>query len=234
MKLKADYHTHTVYSHGKGSVEDNIKAAVERGLETVGIADHCTANFMYGIKRANLDKYIAEIDSAKRRYEGRIEIKTGIELNLTGLNGSVDMPEGKKFDVVIMGYHKAVIPRNLNSLLTFATASFWEQKITQAYMRAVQQHDIDILAHIGYGVPVDYEKIAQACADYGTMFEINNKHGELTVDNLRAAAGTSVRFIVSSDAHRPEHVGIAPNAFALIESAGLSADRIVNITEEQG
>ncbi|MFA5675037.1 MAG: PHP domain-containing protein [Christensenellales bacterium] len=233
MRLNADYHTHTVYSHGKGSVKDNVKAAIERGLETVGIADHCTANFMYGIKRRNIDKYIAEIDSVKRLYDGLIDIKTGIELNLTGLDGSVDMPCGKKFDIVIMGYHKAVIPRDFHTLFTFASARFWEEKITRAYMRAVQRNDIDILAHAGYGVPVNYEKVARACADYGTLFEINNKHGELTADNLRAAAGTSVRFVVSSDAHRPENVGLAQNALSLIEHAGLSADSIINVTEVQ-
>lgn len=230
MKLKADYHTHTVYSHGKGSAEDNIKAALERGLEAVGIADHCTANFMYGIRR--IDRYITEIESAKNKYESSIEIKTGIELNLTGLDGSVDIPAGKQFDVVIMGYHKAVIPRNLHTLWTFAMARRFEEKITQAYMRAIQKHHIDILAHLGYGVPANYQKIAQACVDYGTLFEINNKHSELTADNLRAAATTGVRFVVSSDAHRPEHVGLVQNALSLIERAGLSADRIVNVTEE--
>lgn len=231
MRLNADFHTHTVYSHGKGSAEDNINAAMERGLEIIGIADHCTANFMYGIKRRNIDRYIEEIENAKRKYANRIEIKTGIELNLTGLDGSVDMPQGKKFDIVILGYHKAVIPRNFHTFFTFATGRFWEEKITLAYMRAVQKNNIDILAHIGYGIPANHEKIAQACADYGTMFEINNKHGELTADNLQAAARTSVRFVVSSDAHRPEHVGLAPNALSLLERAGLSAKRIINVTE---
>ena len=232
MKLNADYHTHTVYSHGKGTVEDNIRAAAERGLFTVGIADHSVSHFLYGVKRRRLEQYIAHIEHARRAYEGRIEVKAGIELNLTGLDGSVDMPQGYRFDIVIMGYHKAVILRDAKTYWAFATAKKREQQITEAYRLAVQRHHIDIVAHPGYGVPIDYAKLAGACADYGVLFEINNKHTELTAEYVRYAASTGVKFVISSDAHRPEHVGLAPAALALVQKAGLSADRIVNVSED--
>jgi len=99
-------------------------------------------------------------------------------------------------------------------------------------MRAIQKYRIDIVAHPGYGVPVNYAKLARACADYGVWFEINNKHGELAEQNLRDAAQAGVDFVVSSDAHRPEHVGLAQNALTLAQSAGIPADKIVNVTEE--
>ena len=35
-----DHHTHTVYSHGKGSIEDNVKVALSKGLKSVAITDH--------------------------------------------------------------------------------------------------------------------------------------------------------------------------------------------------
>ena len=39
MEILADYHTHTVYSHGKGSIEDNVKVAISKGVvfQTMGI-----------------------------------------------------------------------------------------------------------------------------------------------------------------------------------------------------
>lgn len=42
MEILADYHTHTVYSHGKGSIEDNVKVAISKGIkklvfQTMGI-----------------------------------------------------------------------------------------------------------------------------------------------------------------------------------------------------
>ena len=47
MQILADYHTHTIYSHGKGTIEDNVKEAISKGIKTIGISDH-------GYKHMNL------------------------------------------------------------------------------------------------------------------------------------------------------------------------------------
>ena len=51
MEILADYHTHTVYSHGKGSIEDNVKVAISKGIKTIGISDHGYKNVAYGENR---------------------------------------------------------------------------------------------------------------------------------------------------------------------------------------
>ena len=40
MILYGDYHTHTVYTHGHGTVEDNVKVAIKRGLKQIAITEH--------------------------------------------------------------------------------------------------------------------------------------------------------------------------------------------------
>jgi putative hydrolase len=233
MRLTADYHTHTVHSHGTGSVDDNVAAAIRRGLQTVGISDHSISHGMYGIGKKRLDEYLIDISRAKDKYAGRIEVRAGIELNIIGLDGSVDLPQGV-FDTVIMGYHKAAWCRNLKTMWTFMTPGFAGRadEITKAYIRAMQRHHIDIISHPGYGVPVNIKMLGQACADHGVLFEINNKHGDLSPEALDEVASTGARFVISSDAHSPEHVGHAPAAIALAQKAGLGVDNIVNVTEE--
>ena len=231
MKLIADYHTHTVHSHGTGSVDDNVEAALSLGLQTVGIADHSIAHVAYGVRKRKVDDYLACINDAKRKFEGRIEVKAGIELNLIGLDGSVDMPSGC-FDFLILGYHKTALCRDIKTAWMFFRGKNHVDAVTQAYMRAIQRHKITIVAHPGYGVPIDYTKLAQACADYGTLFEINNKHGELKAADLQQAAQTDVRFVLSSDAHSPDAVGRVPNAIRIAEQAGIAWSRIANIAED--
>ncbi len=231
MKLIADYHTHTVHSHGTGSVDDNVEAALRLGLKTVGIADHSIAHVAYGVRKRKVGEYLASIENAKRGFEGRIEVKAGIELNLIGLDGSVDMPDGR-FDFLVLGYHKTALCRNIRTAWTFFRGKNHVDAVTQAYMRAIQRYKITIVAHPGYGVPIDYPRLAQACADYGTLFEINNKHGELKLDDLAQAAQTDVRFVLSSDAHNPADVGRVPNAIKIAEQAGIAPGRIANISEE--
>ena len=34
MQILADYHTHTIYSHGKGTIEENVKVAISKGIKT--------------------------------------------------------------------------------------------------------------------------------------------------------------------------------------------------------
>lgn len=47
-ELLYDLHTHTTYSHGKGSIEDNVREAFNQGLEFVAISDHGPGHLFYG------------------------------------------------------------------------------------------------------------------------------------------------------------------------------------------
>ena len=40
MNIISDLHTHTFYSHGTGSVRENVIAAIKHGLKRVAITEH--------------------------------------------------------------------------------------------------------------------------------------------------------------------------------------------------
>ena len=68
MRLTADYHTHTSFSHASGSVQDNVIAAIEAGLEIVGIADHSIAHALYGIKKRKLKEISGYLVQIQMKY----------------------------------------------------------------------------------------------------------------------------------------------------------------------
>ena len=68
MKISGDYHTHTVYSHGFGSVEENVKQAENLGLKEIAITEHCY-NSHYAIKRGDQEKIHADIENIKDKYK---------------------------------------------------------------------------------------------------------------------------------------------------------------------
>ena len=98
---------------------------------------------------------------------------------------------------------------------------------------ALRANDIAVLTHPGDKGPFDIEEIARVCAETDTLIEINGRHGHLTVEEIRIAAGVEgLKFIISSDAHTPDAVGSFRTALERALEAGLDVDRIVNIVKE--
>lgn len=79
--IKSDLHIHSTFSDGKNSPEDIILAAIDIGLETVGISDHSFTLFdqSYCIQKECIKEYIDQINSIKEKYSSKIKILLGIE-----------------------------------------------------------------------------------------------------------------------------------------------------------
>lgn len=245
-RLLYDLHTHTTYSHGKGSIEDNVKAAVARGLKAVGISDHGPGHVTYGLKRKNIPAMRAEIERLKPLYP-QIEILLGIEANIINPSGRLDVTkeEQKELDYLLAGYHYGVFgEKPLLSLGVHArnfVISGWLHRSTKAQIirntemtiRAIYENEIKILTHPGDKGALDIGEIARACADRGTLMEISTWHNWLTMEGIRQAAKTDVRFVISSDAHAPERIGDCLGAVKRIREAGLDFERVENLIVEE-
>ncbi len=79
--MRADLHTHTVYSDGKNTAEEMLLAAIGAGLECIGISDHSYTFFdeSYCMKKEAIPAYRREIAALKEKYRGRIRVLCGIE-----------------------------------------------------------------------------------------------------------------------------------------------------------
>jgi len=251
MKLKYDLHTHTVFSHGKGTIEENVRAAVAAGLQAVGISDHGPGHLTYGVRRSDFAVMRAEIDRLRESYP-QIEILLGVEANIIDPSGKLDISaeEEKLFDYVNAGYHYGVFgPKpffaagvHLANLAWEASHSVGVEKKrsrkrpgmirtinTELAIEAIYENRIKVLTHPGAKADVCIDEIAKACAERGTLLELNDGHGYLTAEGIREAASADVSFIIGSDAHRPDRIGHCGRALRIAAEAGLDLSRIVNL-----
>lgn len=242
MILKGDYHTHTYYSDGVGSIEDNIKHAVQKGLQEIALTEHGYSHMAYGIKKHQIKEYKAEIERCKKKYKD-INILWGVEANLISLNGDIDLTEKEQqeLDLVVLGYHKSYKPTNFKNFLNFFLPNTLNpfrqskkriEKNTQAYILAMQKHRVNILAHLNYGgCKVDCVQIAKVAKELGVYIELNGKRILFTDQEILDMQKTGVMFIVNSDAHRPENVGKNNKALNLIERLNIPHSQVANLNK---
>ncbi len=240
-KLLYDHHTHTTFSHGKGSIEENVKEAIAKGLTSVGITDHGPGHLTYGLKRENYPIMRAEVDRLNKKYP-QIEVKLGVEANIWEPAPYIDViPDDLKYlDYVIAGYHYGVHDGHTihnyayNHGVRVGGKSLLAAN-TDMMVRAIYENDLYILTHPGDKGPFDIDAVAKACEDRGVLMEINAKHPHLNVKEIQTAMKYNVQFIISSDAHIPGKVGSVEAPMRRALEAGVPAERIVNIevTEEE-
>jgi putative hydrolase len=240
--LNADMHTHTTYSHGLGSIEDNVIAAMERNIPKIAITDHGPGHYGFGIKRRDIPKMRREIDRLSVKYP-EMEILLGVEANILG-RGKIDLRpnEFKLFDFICAGYHYGALGGGTPVGVVNAAGNYMRRtpekaskamiaRNTKAIVTALEKNPIKFITHPGDKAPVDLLEVAVTCAKVGTYVELNTLHASLTVEDIKTMALADIKFIVSSDAHSPDRVGDFMGAINLLIQAGISMDRVVNITE---
>ena len=232
--LPGDYHVHTTFSDGTGSVADCIEQAISVGLTEMGIADHVSPAqpspwVMPTIPYARLDDYVAEVRDVASRYD-EITVLLGIEADYAPQHESQlrALLDAWPFDYVIGGVH-AVDGFDFDDPTTRHDPRWSDaDALFAAYYRTVRQAaqfgGFDIIAHLDYiglwghtpspAVSEAIDAALDAIAASGAAIELNTDRfsdpaGVMypSDDLLRAAAGRDMPLVISSDAHAAEHVG---------------------------
>ena len=235
MDILADYHTHTIYSHGKGTIEDNVKVAISKKIKKIGISDHGYKHMTYGIKYKDIYKMREEIDSLKLKYKN-IDILLGIECNILDDSGNIDVDENilKVVDYIMAGYHFGSTPTSIKGVINHCDNYLFKTKKakqynTKAIINAMRKHNIFAITHPGDKGEVDIVEIAKVAKETDTRLEINGGHGFLSVKQIEAIKSIKNKYIIGSDAHVPENVGNFDLAMKIIEEANLDVSLVENI-----
>ncbi len=242
MILTADYHTHTPYSHGKNTVEENAAQAKALGLKAIGIADHGFSHITYGLSRKRVAAYRKECKTAASKLG--IDVLVGIESNILGVDGKADLTEKdyENFDIYLCGNHIVIWYDKFSDFCGYGVGNLLANKFrktptdkqvernTKAYIATIKNNPIDILTHLNFRCPANALEVAKCAADYGTYIELNSKKVHLTDEELNdIAAKTSARFVVDSDAHSSSRVGDTRSVEEQLARISFPMERIDNI-----
>jgi putative hydrolase len=241
MEITADLHTHTVFSHGRGSIRDNALAAYSRGLRAVGIADHGPGHLFIGVNGVGAFRRMRREITVTRRLFPGMEILLGVEANIVDLDGSIDVSSDilTELDYLLVGYHKLIRPQSIGALRAALRNLFtgWTgNKSTYSLRRlntasltaAVRRFPVTAVTHPGLQVEIDTYELALVCEEYGTALEISSAYAAEQENDVRLALRTGVSFLVSSDAHSPDRVGDFTEALTLIKRLHIPEERLLN------
>lgn len=240
MDFYGDYHMHSTYSDGRGTVGQMVKAASRAGLMEMGITDHGPANIGTGVKNENVFLQVKkEARKLQPDYPG-LTIFSGAEANIINEHGDLDISRKliKQLDYLLVGLHPYAKPRKLQEAgwilrnHTFNLFPGLKNKVkninTKAIIESIYRFDIKAITHPGLKMPINIPEVARACLKTDTAWEINTGHEFPGWNQIAEAARFGTDFIVNSDAHFPETVGRLEYGSSVLEKAGVCAERVKN------
>ncbi|MTW88396.1 histidinol-phosphatase HisJ family protein [Virgibacillus dakarensis] len=144
-------HHHTSNSFdSKAEMEDICERAIDKGIEEICFTDHFSVNPKlptYGFMDFN--RYFREIEACCKKYNGRLTIRTGIELCEPHLmmNKYEEALGGKQFDFILGSVHNIDEEKLRLFMVNKDPYEIYSRYFEEVY-ELVSKSDIDVIAHL--------------------------------------------------------------------------------------
>lgn len=233
--IKCDTHTHTLFSrHAYSTIEENVRAAAERGLELLAATDHFSS-MLFPEQDLKQFQYLTNMVVWPRLWHG-VTLLRGAEADIIDLEGHL-FGHGIPVRESIVGqpFYKVVdLDEKILSRLDYTIASVHGKRhtegaslvqTTEMYIKALENPHVFILGHVGRsGVPFDLDEVLLRAKALNKLIEINEH--SLEMDEKRSArckqiaercAELGVMISVATDAHVSYDIGRFAHSTALLE-----------------
>ena len=223
--LRGTFHNHTTASDGRNSLEEMAEAAMDLGLEYLGIADHSKSSFQAnGLYPDRLLKQVAEIRKLNEKWGGKFKLYAGSEVDILK-DGSLDFDDSvlSQLDYAVASVHNAfTLP---------------EDEMTKRIIKAMENPHITMLGHLTgrlllrrnpYAVNVN--KIIDCAAETGTIIELNCSPSRMDMDwrHWRKAKEKGVKTSINPDAHRTQHLQFLAFGVRVARKGWLTREDVIN------
>ena len=223
-QIRGCLHNHTLASDGQDSLSSMAQAAVEQGLEWLGIADHSKSSFQAnGLDAKRLETQIEEIRLLNSK-KPKCTLLAGTECDILK-DGKLDFPDSllSELDYVVASVHSGFTSD--------------EKEMTQRIIRAMENPHVTCLGHPTgrlllerEAYPLNIPKILDAAAATGTWIELNANPWRLDLDWRwwHKARDLGILCCINPDAHKTSHLRFLDFGVTLARKGWLRAQDVVN------
>jgi DNA polymerase (family 10) len=222
--LKGVFHAHTTWSDGADSLEAMVKACQQRGYSYLGVSEHSqSAVYAHGLEVERVRAQWQEIDALNARLEG-FKVFKGIEVDILP-DGNLDYPDEllAGFDFVIASVHSRF--------------KMTESEMTERILKAIRHPLVTMIGHLTgrillarEGYPVNVPAVLEACAQTGTVMELNAHPSRLDLDWRYGALARQlgVQLAISPDAHSCEGLDVVDYGVGVARKGGWTRSAVLN------
>lgn len=198
--MRADLHTHTVFSDGELIPAELVRRAMVLGHDVIAITDH--------VDMTNVEFVASNVAKAVELMEDYIKVIPGVEIT--------HVPPSK-IDKV------AKLARKFGAQWIVVHGETVTEPVCPGTNRAsVENPEIDVLAHPGF---ITLEE-AQLAKDNGVILEITGRMGHNITNGhvVAMARAVGADMVVDSDTHAPENLMDEQAALTVALGAGMTAE----------
>ena len=248
MITLTDLHVHTKYCDGKSTPEEMVIEAINKGVKNLGIVVHSYVEFDkdFCLSEDKYSQFIEEIANLKSKYQGKINLYCGIELDY------YSTPNASGFDYVIGAVHYLekdgeyysvdLSPKMLENAVNKAYNGSYLEFAKQYYslVSKLCERPCDIIAHFDLLTKFndsvrqidtdskEYKTAWKGAVDkllpHEKYFEINTggiaragkKEAYPSNEIIEYIKSRGGKFILSSDAHQKNGITFAFNEYEKI------------------
>jgi DNA polymerase (family 10) len=223
--IRGDLHMHTTATDGRATLEEMAEAARVLGYEYVAITDHSKAIAMaFGLDEKRVVEFAQTVRKINESGDLGIQILSGLECDIMK-EGDMDIAWDAlaELDIVIGSVHSHM--------------GLEPEAMTDRLLRALECPHLKALGHptgrlLLHRDPFtfDFDKVISDAVRRGVWLEVNSspERLDLSANHVRAAKAKGAKFIVSTDAHHPNHLLNMRYGISTARRGGLTAEDIVN------
>lgn len=226
--LRGTFHNHTVASDGQNTLREMADAAIDLGLQYLGIADHSKSSFQAnGLDEKRLREQIQEIADLNAEFAengDKFRIFAGNEVDILK-DGTLDFDDDllEELDYVVASVHNAM--------------TLSEADMTERIIKAVSHPSVTMLGHLTGRLllrrepyAVDVPAIIEACAETETVIELNCNPWRLDMDWRwwKYAVEKGVKCSINPDAHKTDHLDFLAVGARVARKGWLTRGDVIN------